>query len=185
MKIVGYWNQVMVHESKNMKSLKYFVPELYSLVKPHHLWSTAASNPFESHKATIVAKMLSGRYRTDMLCRHWNNSNRSGYCRSTLCDKIPGTLEHIIASCPALKSVRERLFSKWLHDTVMFPSLHSTIRAVLAAGESQITQFVLEPLAFPEIMAGIQNAGPHYITQLMYLTRTFAYYIHRDYITNS
>ena len=66
----------------------------------------------------------------------------------------------------------------------MFPSLHSTIRAVLAAGESQITQFVLEPLAFPEIMAGIQNAGPHYITQLMYLTRTFAYYIHRDYITN-
>ena len=184
LKIIDYWKQVMVQECRNLKSLKYFKPELYSLVKPHHLWSTAASNPFESHKATIVAKMISGRYRTDMLCRHWNSSNRSGYCKSSLCDKIPGTLEHIIASCPALKSVRERLFSKWLHDTVMFPSLHSTIRSVLAAGESQITQFVLEPLTFPEIMADIQNAGPHYIAQLMYLTRTFAFYIHRDYITN-
>ena len=119
MKIVDHWKQLMVKECMNMKSLKYFRPELYSLVKPHLLWTSSASNPYECQKATIVAKMISGRYRTDKLCRHCNSSNRSGYCKSPLCNEIPGPLGHIVVTCPALSSVRERLFRKLLHDTVM------------------------------------------------------------------
>ena len=162
MKIVDHWKQLMVRESMNMKSLKSFRPELYSLVKPHLLWTSSASNPYECQKASIVAKMISGRYRTEMLCRHWNSSNRSGYCKSPLCNEIPGTLEHVIAKCPALSSVRERLFRKLLHDTVMFPTLHSNIRDILISDEATLTQFVLEPLSFPQIMADSQSSGPHY-----------------------
>ena len=67
--IVDYWHEPFTAETKKLKSLKYFMPELYSLTKPHYMWSMAASNPFEWSKSSVLAKLVSGRYRSDMLCR--------------------------------------------------------------------------------------------------------------------
>ena len=144
------------------------------------MWNTAVSNPFECSKSTILAKMVSGRYRTDMLCRHWNN-NRSGYCRATNCKQIPGTLEHLLVTCPALSSVRERLYQMWLEKSVMFPVLHATIQSVLSSAAPTIVQFVLEPLAFPSIFEEFLKLGNQFAQQLSYLTRTFAFYMDRQY----
>ena len=69
----------------------------------------------------------------------------------------------------------------WLQRTVMFPSLHSTIRAVLDSDEWTKTQFILEPLAFPQIALDLNNHGKRYIDQLSYLTRTFTFYIDKEY----
>ena len=178
--VMKYWHEQFVIEASKLKSLKYFKPELYSLRKPHYMWCTAASNPYECSKSTLLARMVSGRYRSDMLCRHWS-SNRTGSCRAPTCSGIPGTLEHLLVSCPALGTTRERLYQMWLERTVMFPGLHQSIRNILEADPTDIVQFILEPLAFPLILADYQTHGSHYAQQLSYLTRTFAFSIHQQY----
>ena len=69
----------------------------------------------------------------------------------------------------------------WLEKSVMFPTLHSTINDVLTCDESTKVQFILEPLYFPEISYLYNCHGQHFIQQLAYLTRTFAFYINKEY----
>ena len=69
----------------------------------------------------------------------------------------------------------------WLERSVMFPTLHSTISNVLTSNEATKVQFILEPLAFPQLANCFQIHGQRFIEQLSYLTRTFAFYIHREY----
>ena len=125
--------------------------------------------------------VVSGRYRSEMLTRYWSQDNRGGYCRAPTCHQIPGTLEHLLATCPALDTVRQRLYTMWLENTVMFPTLHSIVRDILLADEFTITQFILEPLAFPQLADCHKIHGEGFIKQLSYLTRTFAFYLHREY----
>ena len=148
-KVVEYWQAQLRLEVSSLSSLKYFRPELYFLTRAHYMWTTAATNPYECSKSTVLARMASGRYRSEALCRHWS-SNRSGYCRAPTCYQVFGTLEHLLATCPALHAVRERLYSMWLNRSVMFPTLHATIRSVLSSDEQTRAQFVLEPFAFPD-----------------------------------
>ena len=179
-KIVEHWETVFRAEVASLTSLKYFKPELYSLTRPHYMWTTAASNPYECSKSTVLARMASGRHRSEALCRHWS-SNKNGFCRAPTCDQVYGTLEHQLVSCPALSPVREKLYSMFLEKSVMFPSLHSTIRTILASDESVIAQFILEPLSFPELLSCFHTHGNRFIEQLCYLTRTFAFYIDKEY----
>ena len=179
-KVAQYWHAVFTEEVSRLKSLKYFKPELYSLSKPHYMWSLTASNPYESTKSTVLAKMASGRYRTDMLTRYWSK-NRSGCCRAPCCINTPGTLEHLLVVCPALGQTRERLYQMWLEQSVMFPSLHATIRGVLVSDVDTIAQFVLEPLAITDIFNDFKSHGMHFAHLISYLTRTFAFNMHRDY----
>ena len=72
----------------------------------------------------------------------------------------------------------------WLDKSVMFPNLHSTIREVLASAPNTIVQFVLEPLAFPPILADFTSHGDQFSHQLAYLKRTFAFYRHNQYKLN-
>ena len=180
LKIIGYWEALLRMEASPLGSLQYFKPELYSLTKPHYIWTCAASNPFECSKSTVLAKMMSGRFRTEMLSRHWS-ANKAGYCRAPGCQQIPGTLEHLLVICPDLDPVRERLYTMWLERTVMFPALHSIIRDVLGSDENLKVQFILEPLAFPLLLNCFKFYGQRFIDQLSYITRTFVFYIDREY----
>ena len=180
LKVVEYWQSLLRIEASPLSSLKYFKPELYSLTKAHYMWTAAASRPFECSKSTILSRMASGRYRTEMLCRHWNN-NKAGHCKSPTCQQIPGTLEHLLVACQGLTETRERMYLMWLEKSVMFPVLHSTIREVLDCDEEQIVQFILEPLAFPQLLSAYKIHGQAFINQLSYLTRTYAFNIHREY----
>ena len=56
--------------SGNLKSLKYFHPSSFKIGRPSLIWLCAKHHPFESAKAIVIAKMVSGRYRTDWLERH-------------------------------------------------------------------------------------------------------------------
>ena len=69
----------------------------------------------------------------------------------------------------------------WLERSVMFPSLHAFIRDTLNSDEDQKVQFILEPLAFPEIFESFKIHGYRFIEQLSYLTRTFVFYIDKEY----
>ena len=179
LKILQYWQDVLRAEARPLSSLQYFKPDFYSLSRPHYIWTSAASNPFECSKCTVLAKMVSGRYRTEKLCRFWSD-NRSGYCKAPTCHQVIGSLEHLLVVCPAVEPVRARLYQMWLERTVQFPSLHSLILSVLKSPESVKVQFILEPMAFPLIIFLFQQHGHPIIEQVSYITRTFAFYIHKE-----
>ena len=99
---------------------------------------------------------------------------------------IPGSLEHLLVGCPALDTVRQRMYT--IHHVVGEDShvpntaLHlveSTIKNILDANEQTIVQFILEPLAFSEIATSSKIHGQRFIDQLSFLTRSFAFYIVR------
>ena len=113
-KVVSYWEKQLRGESNLLPSLKYFHPEFMNLTKPHPIWSTAGSNPYEISKAIQQARFLSGRYRSANLTKHWSTHNREGFCASSTCFRQAETIEHILVQCVAYSDCRRRLCSLWL-----------------------------------------------------------------------
>ena len=83
-----------------------------SLTSLHPLWLNAGS-PFEVSKAVVVARMISGRYRTDSLARYWTKDNPNGYCRLPGCLLEEGKLGHILLHWPALSVARGNFVKLW------------------------------------------------------------------------
>ena len=52
-RVVDYWETYLRAEAAKLEdsSLKYFRPQFMSLTRPHLLWTTCDSNPYEIHKA--------------------------------------------------------------------------------------------------------------------------------------
>ena len=102
-KVTDYWYYLLTAEASPMPSLSHFNPDMHSLSEPHPLWYAAGSSPHEVNKSTILARMISGRYRTESLCRFWTE-NREGFCLANTCHQVVGSLEHLLLDCPALST---------------------------------------------------------------------------------
>ena len=61
-KILNYWENRLRGEASLLPSLNFFNPSFATLSSPHPIWSSAGSSSYEVSKATIQARMLSGRY---------------------------------------------------------------------------------------------------------------------------
>ena len=83
-KIVGYWKLKLCDDARRLDSLQHFKPYFYSLAKPHPVFTSAGSSPYEVEKSKVQARMLSGRYRTERLRRHWSQ-NRDSFCLLPTC----------------------------------------------------------------------------------------------------
>ena len=173
-----YWQEVLASESLFLSSLRYFDPTKASLQNAHPMWTSSIGNSFECSKSTILARMISGRYRTEMMCRFWS-TNRDGYCLSATCHQVEGDLEHLLIVCPALEHVRNRLHSLWLLKTVNFLPLHHLILRVLGSEPTVQAKFILDSTANPEVITLIQDFGQEVQNMVMYLTRTWAFSMHR------
>ena len=92
-KVIDFWERKLRLDASLLPSLQFFKPQFLSLCRPHPIWSSAGSNPYEVKKACAQARMLSGRYRTCWLSRHWSGDS-SGSCTLPAChrDPSPGTL---------------------------------------------------------------------------------------------
>ena len=108
-----------------------------SLSKPHPIWLSCGTNPYESHKAITAARMLSGIYLTDRLQRYWTHNN-SGTCLLPGCapTQSAGTLEHLLLDFQALHQTRQKLVS--LCDKVYreSPSLSEIVLRIVNGKES-------------------------------------------------
>ena len=124
--VISYWEKKLRAEAEPLKSLEFFKPSYMSLLAPHPLWLTARSSSYEVIKATVQAKMLSGRYRTEKLCSHWSN-NKSGYCLSG-CSSQVEDLSHILLDCPSLSKTRNTLTLERLGGGLFQPPLPSLSR---------------------------------------------------------
>lgn len=79
-KILDYWETHLRAEAAPKPSLLFFKPSFMSLSTPHPMFTTCGSNPFETNKSTCQSALISGRFKTDLLSRHWVKDNPEGYC---------------------------------------------------------------------------------------------------------
>ena len=174
--VISYWELKLRQETSFLTSLVYFKPEYSSLAAPHPIYLTAGSNPYEVAKAVVQGRMLSGRYRTEQMARHWS-SNKEGYCKGTMCSQICETLEHILLWCPSYSSTRVKLVSLW-HSTAI-PLVSSLVTSILNGPSLSIMQFLLDASSHPQVIRLTQNFGSEVLKTIFHLTRTWCYAVHR------
>ena len=177
-KILSYWQEKFRSEAANLSSLQFFKPQYMSLSQPHPLWTTCDANPFEVNKAVVVAKMMSGRYRSDYLCRHWTPTNSEGWCLLCRDRSGPGDISHLLGSCITLQDKRDSLFIYWDEQVSTNIHIKEIIENVKNADSKTFTQFVLDPSVHPAVISAVQK-GQIDLKQIFRLTRTFCYGIHR------
>ena len=163
-------------EADFLDSLAHFKPSFMSLSTPHPLWSSASS-PYEVGKAVIAARMLSGRYRTDRLTRHWTQTNPDGLCRLPGCFNNEGNLEHILLHCTALSEARSRVVSLFTAFLVSRQELFPVIHHYTIVEEHLLLQFLLDPSCLPLVISTNKHY-PNTTNQCLYLARTWCYSIH-------
>ena len=178
LKIQDYWQSILRLEAKQLPSLYAFDPAFMSHSSSHPI-VTSATSGFECSKATIQLRMLSGRYRTSYLSRHWSPQNRDGYCCSPTCVSALETLEHIIQQCPYYQNVRDMLWTKWINTTAEYPELQTLLKQVKNASPLVQTTFILDPTSNPVVIRLVQVHGRNLQSHILYLARTHCWNIHK------
>ena len=90
-----------------------------------------------------------------------------------------GDLEHLLLHCPALQDARENLQQMWLSKSSILSPLHDFVSQVLESPTQNKMKFILDPTSLPEIVRLWQIFGQQVLDIVFYLTRTFAYVLHR------
>ena len=139
---------------------------------PHPIWSSAGSSPAKVAMATIQAKMLSGRYRTEKLCRHWSK-NKNGFCLllSPSCSTTPEDLPNILA---------KKLMLFTVEYSMKVPDITHLIRTLCHPSNPTFCQFLIDCSSLPEIILAEQTSGCPVIFHLFNITRTWIYTLLRE-----
>ena len=170
---MDYWEK----KSRGCSSSFPFDPKYMSLAKPHPIWWTAGSNPYEVSKALIQCRMLSGRYRTYQLTSHWLDS-QSSQCPAPICQSSCETVEHILLHCPAYSLTRVNLLEKF--KSAQNHSIQLLVTTALTKPDSYMLQFLLDASVLPETQSLIRRFGDSILYQIFSLTRSWCYSIHRE-----
>ena len=179
-KVLDYWEQVLRSEASVLPTLVFIKPVFMSLTTPHPMWSTAGSSPSKIAMATIQAQMVSGRYRTEGLCRHWSN-NLSGTCLlSKACSTTIEDIPHILSTCEALSTIRKGLmdFTKEFSKTV--PAIQHLILTLCNPSNPAFVQFLLDCSCIPSVITSTQVYGKEILEDLFNISRTWIYAIHKE-----
>ena len=164
-----------------MESLSHFNPSFMSLVSPHPIFLSAGSSPYEVIKARVQAILLSGRYKTERLCRFWSR-NPNGYCLTPSCKNadIQEDVEHILLHCKSLSSTRSSLREFTANFSKIHPHLREILLTFTAPQHPQFCQFLMDCSVIHEVISFTQEHGQDKLYQLFKVTRTWCYSLHRD-----
>ena len=168
-------------KAAKLDSLVFFQPHYYSLSKPHPIWTSAGGNSYEVEKACVQARMLSGRYRTCWLSRHWSG-DPTGFCSLPSCRlaPTPGTLSHILTNCPDLEPARLRVLSLWTDFLQDKPLLSPIVfKNTVDCQPHTKLQFLMDCTVLPEVIKLTETHGTSVHDSLLYLTRTYCYSLHK------
>ena len=151
-----------------------------SLCTLHPIWTSVGCSQFEMRKATIQARMLSGRDRTCWMRRHWSG-DPTGSCRVPGCSGEPGTLKHMVTGeCSGLKSALIRATSAWSSFLKENGVLLPIVQHYSLGDQDVFLSFLLDPTTLPAVIVLSQEYGPVIRDQLCYMTRTWLYCMHKE-----
>ena len=147
----------------------------------HPIYTSAGSNPHEVMKATVHATMLSGRYRTEQLCRFWSRDNKSGLCSFRECSEqnLKGDINHILTTCQALQYERERMLANIQFISVSHPHLGPVIDSYGGITSQCFCQFILDCSCLPLVVNCRQKYGAEILDILFKATRNFCFAMHK------
>ena len=145
LKVLDWWQAKFRAEAALLPSLSLFRSEFMSLQRTHPIWLSAGCNPYEVKKATVQARMLSGRYRTCWLRRHWSRGS-TGHCQIPGCSDEPGTLLHIATGqCPSLAGAKSRAVLLWKDFLSTNPILLPLISDISLEDQVEVMSFLVDP----------------------------------------
>ena len=180
LKVTEFWHNDLSKKAANLPSLKYLKPSYLSLLSPHPIWTSLDGNPYQARAARIQALFLTGRYRSERLCRFWSG-NREGICLLDPCnaEKLSEDIEHIVLQCPALTEVRRRLI-RFTKDYVSDkPVLKLICDAYLKTDDTPTCmQFLLDCSTLPLVIAAVQEHGAIVHFHLFKITRCWCRSLH-------
>ena len=173
--VLQYWHPLLCSEVMELSSLLYIRPSHISLSFPHPVWSTDSGSVFSSKTASLQARILSGRYNTDSLRRHWDKSD--GHCR--LCLDASGDLLHLFCGpCHALGQARDLALKKWKNLIHPYPYLLDFVSSVTRRTPHLFLHFLLDPSTDPETSSIIQIFGKETLKILFDLGRIWLWAHH-------
>ena len=176
-KVQDYWECKLRQSTLTLSSLSYFHPDFMSLTTPHPLLSTCGSNSFEVSKSVIVSRIMSGRYRSDKLLKHFDK-NHTGQC--SLCTwECEGSIEHLLVSCPALMQCRQQQF-RMLEQENFSEKAKSIILSALNKSVPHFIQLLLDCSALPEVISAVQSEGKQVIESIFKFSRTYCFNVHMN-----
>ena len=175
------WEQKLRDEASPLPSLRFFKPSFMSLKTPHPIFLSAGSSPYEVIKAGVQALFLSGRYRTELLCKYWSQ-NQHGYCLGPSCTgkELVENEEHILLYCKSLEGTRQTLVKFTLSFARQFPALGELLLTFTNPNSHMFFQFLVDCSVIPEVITLTQKHGKEALYTLFKVTRTWCYSLHRD-----
>ena len=180
-KIISYWELKLREEASVLPSLNYFQSSFMSLTKPHPILSSAGSSPSKVSMAIVQATMISGRYRTQSLMRHWSTNVKGNCLLTSECDGLVEDLPHFIQHCPGLRSVRDGLIEYTMNMcSNLPPSTSSLILKLSRPDHPKFCHFILDCSTLPEVISLVQLNGNSLIDLLFDITRMWVFVLHRE-----
>ena len=180
-KVSEYWHQKFCQKASLLPSLQYLKPQYLSLSTPHPLWTSLDDNPYQAKAARIQAIFLSGKYRTERLCRYWSQ-NKDGVCLLPPCNNqnIYEDSEHILLHCSGLTHERRRLETYTMNYVADKPVLQPIIFSYLLKTTDNYLrmQFLLDCSVLPLVISNFQNYGETVHQQLFRISRTWCRTLH-------
>ena len=178
--IVSYWRASLIAQARPLKSLCYLRLDFLPLSQgAHPLWETCGSSTSAVRAATVQAKMLNGRYRSDWLRRHW--SDESGACRLPGCSMIPGDVAHLVSGeCPALQPSLSYTLQNLQIQLHPHPHLLPPLLAALNGDRAATTCYFLDPSTDPAVIQLCQIYGRKPVLwPLFQASRSWLWTVHR------
>ena len=157
--IRSFWHKNLASKAANLPSLRYLRPNFLPLgTGPHPLWWTCQSSPSAVRAATVQAKMLSGRYRSCWMRRHW--TDETGECRLPGCGKSPGDVAHLLSGeCTALQPHQATALLHLQELLAPYPQILPIVLSALDADREASTTFILDPSTDPRVIVLCQQQG--------------------------
>ena len=178
--IKEYWHATLVSQAASLPSLRYLrLPFLPLGAGPHPVWWTCGSSSSAVRAATVQAKMLSGRYRSCWLRRHW--TGESGACRLPGCGQVPGDVAHLLsAECPALQPYLASTLPHLLAMLSPDKELLSLVVSAMTSDMDTATTFLLDPSTNPTVIALVQQYGQGPVLRPLFsVSRAWIWSAHR------
>ena len=178
-KVQEYWH-AKLSLGAALPSLQYLQPSFLSLCHPHPIFTSLDGNPYQARASRIQALFLTGRYRSERLCRFWS-TNKNGVCLLEPCrsQELFEDIDHIILKCSGLTDVRRRLALFTSEYTADKPVLREIVETYLCADNDELRmQFIIDCSVLPLVISSYQHHGPIIHQQLFKITRTWCRSLH-------
>ena len=134
-----------------------------------------ASTAYQANKCVTVARLLSGRFRSGSLLRHFYPDKISGVCE--LCELEVEDVPHIILpKCPRLQVKSTKLLEYAQESFATCAAAAKLFNDIFLVGKDDYlkVQFMIDPSVIPQVISAVQ-ADSDLLNKLFKVTTTWCY----------